>query len=147
MKRLGWLVVLVGIAGAGGAWAKPPPKHPQPHHRSVVAMAHVSYRKGHKAPSHNTHAAPAKARPASASPAPSHERTLAMMHDPNGPPDHPGWFKGHDEAGWGFSQGHTETVVGLYKRPYEPQLPGPQIYHDPESRGAAGVSISLKLGH
>jgi hypothetical protein len=146
MKRLGWLVVFVGIAGAGGVWAKAPPPHKPLHHRNVVALAHVSYRRGHKPASQNGHAAPAKAQHA-ASPAPAGDRTLAMMQDPSGPPDHPGWFKSHDEAGWGFSQGHTETVVGLYKRPYEPQLPGPQIYHDPEGRGAAGVSISLKLGH
>jgi hypothetical protein len=146
MKRFWWLVVLVGIAGAGGAWAKPTPQHPHARPRAVVALAHVSYRHGHRTAGHTGHAAPARVH-AAAPAATASERTLALMQDPAGPPQHPGWFKGHDEAGWGFAQGRTETVVGLYRRPDEPQLPGPQIYHQPEGRGAAGLSISLKLGH
>ena len=61
---------------------------------------------------------------------------------------HSGWFQSEKEkqAGWGSSQGGAQTVVGFYQCPAEPDIPGPQIYHNPEGRGAAGLSLSLKLG-
>ena len=61
---------------------------------------------------------------------------------------HSGWFQSETEkqAGWGSSQGGAQTLVGVYQRPAQPDIPGPQIYHTPESRGAAGLSLSLKLG-
>jgi hypothetical protein len=142
MKLL-WILILVGLAGTDAASAKPAPARHHP--RSVAGVAHVSYRHG-RTPSarHRSRSAPAVVAPGAT---PRRERTLALVQDPADPPQRPGWFKGHDEAGWGFTQGRTETMVGLYRRPEEPQLPGPQIYHQPESRGAAGLSISLKLGH
>lgn len=75
------------------------------------------------------------------------KRTLALRDDtPTGAPDHPGWFKAPGKAGYGVSKGGTETMVGLYTRPQRPDIPGPQMY-EREGRGAAGVSLSLKLGH
>ena len=56
-----------------------------------------------------------------------------------------GWFKGQHEAGWGMSHGSTQLVAGLYQRPAQPDIPPPQIY-GPEGRGAAGLSLSIKLG-
>jgi hypothetical protein len=57
-----------------------------------------------------------------------------------------GWFKSRREAGWGVSQGSAQMVAGLYQRPENPDIPGPQTLHTPEGRGAAGLSLSLKLG-
>jgi len=75
------------------------------------------------------------------------KRTVALRDDTAmSAPDHPGMFKAPGRAGLGVSRGGTETMVGLYTRPEHPDLPGPQIYHN-EPRGAAGVSLSLKLGH
>jgi hypothetical protein len=56
-----------------------------------------------------------------------------------------GWFKGEHEAGWGMSHGGTQLVAGLYQRPAQPDIPPPQVY-GPEGRGAAGLSLSIKLG-
>lgn len=134
MKAVVAFAAVLALAGAGGAWAAPrhhPPAHRHAHaqtHRRLMASAHVSY------------ATPAR-------PASSARRPIALSGEPSGPSEHRGWFKSHDEAGWGFTEGRTETVVGLYKRPEQPDLPGPQIYHGPEGRGAAGLAISLKLGH
>ncbi len=69
--------------------------------------------------------------------------------DETGASTRPGFFKSSadHEAGWGFHRGGMKTVVGLYQRPAEAgDIPGPQIYHTPESRGAAGLSLSFKLG-
>jgi len=62
--------------------------------------------------------------------------------------DRSGWFKSEKdrEAGWGIHRGGSQTVVGLYQRPPQPDIPGPQTYHSPEGRGAAGLSLSFKLG-
>ena len=64
-------------------------------------------------------------------------------------PSHPAWFTSEKakEAGWGVNDHGTQTVVGLYQRPPRPDIPGPQTYHDPEGRGAAGLSLSFKLGN
>ncbi len=55
-----------------------------------------------------------------------------------------GWFKSRRQAGWGVSDGGAQTMVGFYQRPARPDIPGPQMYH--EGQGAAGLSLSLKLG-
>ena len=63
-------------------------------------------------------------------------------------PSHPGWFRSEKdkEAGWGVHDGRTQTLVGVYQRPPQPDIPGPQTYHTAEGRGAAGLSLSFKLG-
>ena len=73
----------------------------------------------------------------------------ASLADEAGAPTSPGFYRSEKdrEAGWGFHDGGVHTVVGLYQRPAEAgDIPGPQIYHTPEGRGAAGLSLSLKLG-
>ena len=66
-----------------------------------------------------------------------------------GLPTHPSWFRSEKdrEAGWGVNDHGTQAVVGLYQRPPHPDIPGPQTYHNPEGRGAAGLSLSFKLGN
>jgi hypothetical protein len=59
--------------------------------------------------------------------------------------DKDGWFQAGREAGWGIDQGGAQTVVGLYQRPAQPDIPGPQV-SPVEGRGAAGLSLSFKLG-
>ena len=59
--------------------------------------------------------------------------------------DHPGWLKDKDHAGWGWSDGRTETVMGLYHRNPRPDfIPNGDLIQG--GRGAAGVAVSLKLG-
>ena len=73
----------------------------------------------------------------------------ASADQPAGAPSSPGFYRSEKdrEAGWGFHDGGMHTVVGLYQRPAEAgDIPGPQIYHTPEGRGAAGLSLSFKLG-
>ena len=129
MKVIIAFAAIVSLA-AGGAWARTPTRpvghHVRHHPHRIMAAAHVRYQPAAK---------PAASR-----------RPVAFQQDASAPPDQPGWFKTRDEAGWGFSQGRAQTMVGLYKRPERPDLPGPQIYHH-EGDGAAGVAISLKLGH
>ena len=59
--------------------------------------------------------------------------------------DHPGWLKDSDHAGWGWTDGRTETVMGLYHRNPRPAfVPDADLIQG--GRGAAGVAVSLKLG-
>jgi hypothetical protein len=117
----------VSLAAGAAAWAKPPPHHQHKrHHRPVAAAAHVSY----------AQSARSAAKRAS----------YAHSEEASGAPSRPGWFKSDGREGYGVSHSGAETMVGLYTRPSEPDLPGPKIYHE-EPRGAAGLSVSLKLGH
>ena len=60
-------------------------------------------------------------------------------------PDHPGWLKDRDHAGWGWSDGRAETVVGLYKRnPDAEFLRNSDLIQG--GHGAAGLAVSFKLG-
>jgi hypothetical protein len=82
------------------------------------------------------------------------QQALARKRAPGTPPadddtvtppsGEPGWIKDNDSAGWGVSEGRSQTVLGGYIRPQGPQLPGPDIRHD--GHDAAGVSVSVKLG-
>lgn len=59
--------------------------------------------------------------------------------------DHPGWLKDKDHAGWGWSDGRAETVMGLYRRNPRPAfVPDADLIQG--GRGAAGVAVSVKLG-
>ena len=85
----------------------------------------------------------------SVSPGVARTARLYRTDDEAGAPSSPGLYKSEKdrEAGWGFKQGGMHTVVGLYQRPAEAgDVPGPQTYHTPEGRGAAGLSLSFKLG-
>ncbi len=61
------------------------------------------------------------------------------------PPEGVGFIKDHDRGGYGVKKGRDEAVLGLYRRPPDPNLPTPTMYE--EGKGAAGVSMSIKLGH
>ena len=56
-----------------------------------------------------------------------------------------GWIRDHDHAGVGWNKDGKETVLGVYRRPDTTILGGPDIVR--EGRGAAGVSVSIPLGH
>ena len=59
--------------------------------------------------------------------------------------DHRGWLKDKDHAGWGWTDGRTETVMGLYRRNPRPAfVPDADLIQG--GRGAAGVAVNLKLG-
>ncbi len=79
---------------------------------------------------------------------PAPAKPIEVVNRTDGDAGHSGWFQSEKDksAGWGSSQDGTQTVLGVYQRPAHPDIPGPQIYHNPESRGAAGLSLSLKLG-
>ncbi len=153
MKRILGLVVLLGLAGADAALAKavatngPRPLHHQSallalagshSHASRIGHRHKAYAHG-LSKGHALTAAIQKTQPQT-------DAAAYREADLSGPADHPGWFKGKREAGWGFSNGRAEAMAGLYQRPGQPDIPGNQVYHQ-EGRGAAGLSLSLKLGH
>ena len=56
-----------------------------------------------------------------------------------------GFFKADGKAGWGWRRPGSVAVVGLYKRPQLPVTPHSNLYED--TKGTAGVSVSIKLGH
>jgi len=159
MKTLVGLIALLSLVGVDAAVARVQTVMQTGHGGAVQAMARVSYRAPapgvrqasvkQKVRRKGRRAAPRKVlvtRRALPS-RPAEKRTLALRDDQAaGAPSQPGWFKAPGRAGYGVSKGGTETMVGLYTRPERPDLPGPQIYHT-EPRGAAGVSLSLKLGH
>jgi hypothetical protein len=130
------VLTLVLAAGTGVAVAAPAP-HPAHHPRAKAAHAHAS-RAVYRSRRRFSALALAQSR--------SERARLARASDDQILPDadHPGWLRDKDHAGWGWSQGRSETVMGVYRRPAEPNLPGPDIV--PDSRGAAGVSVNIKLG-
>jgi hypothetical protein len=144
MRRIAALAVLAALASADVAVAAShPPAHPRttavvrPHKTSLVRhrrrpRQHADLAAAVRAPSQNNALA----------------RTYRASADDDGVPTHPGFFKSarEKEAGLGFKDGSTQAVLGVYQRPPEPGIPGPQTYSKPESRGAAGLSLSFKLG-
>ena len=56
-----------------------------------------------------------------------------------------GFIKDKSRAGWGWRGHKSETVLGVYRRPDDPSVPSTDMYH--EGKGAAGVSMSIQLGH
>ena len=142
MKRLLGLVIVV-VLSAGAAQATTAPQH-RPLHRKP-AVTHASYRAHVRKASTRRRIRHLGSVTATAM-TPPRQPVAYNPDDNSGPSNHPGWFKTHDRAGWGVDRDGTQTMVGLYKRPETPDLPGPQIYHD-ESRGAAGIALSVPLGH
>jgi hypothetical protein len=139
VTRILGLVLLVTLLGSGAAWARTPAPKP-PHAKPHMTRASTHSRHVRKGPIH--HRSRAAAISAAEHGKPGDE---ARFHDQAGPPGHPGLFKSRDSAGLGFDNGHTDAIVGLYKRPDHPDIPDNQVYrHD--SRGAAGLSLSFKLG-
>jgi hypothetical protein len=143
MGRLAFLTILALLISADGAAAR---TSTGIHHRS---SGHVRMPKIHTprlgGSRHRGHRLKTISVPVGRGPALGARRTFVASDD-IAPGDHPGWFKQDKEAGLGFSQGGARTMVGLYQRPTPPDIPGPQTLHDPEGRGAAGLSLSFKLG-
>lgn len=113
--------------------AAPPPSH------RLVRTSHRRYSaspaRGHVIRAHmSAAAAAANTRPTK----------VSLADEDAGPSTTPSWFKEKDKAGYGWRDGSAETMVGVYRRPDQPDLPAPRIR--PDSAGAAGVSLSFKLG-
>jgi hypothetical protein len=139
VTRILGLVLLVTLLGSGAAWAGRP-AHKPPHAKPHVVRAAKHSRHVRKGPIHHRSKAAAIAAAERTGP-----RDEARFHDQGEPPGQPGLFKSKDSAGWGFDDGREKTVLGLYKRPDHPDIPDNQVYrHD--GRGAAGLSLSFKLG-
>ena len=143
MGRLAFLAIIAALISADAAAAR---TSSGLHHKSVgrvrIPRIHTPRLGGSRHRGHRIHTVSA---PIRAGHVPSLHRTY-IASDDIAPGDRPGLFKQGKEAGWGFSQGGARTMVGLYQRPPPPDIPGPQTLHDPEGRGAAGVSLSFKLG-
>lgn len=144
MTRILGLVLISSLIGSGAAWPKTP----------IHKVGHASVHKIHVAShSRRSHRRPGHRRlRAALTPADRQEdaqtRDATRFQEASGPSDHPGLFKGDHEAGWGFSNGRATAVAGLYQRPGQPDadgLPTNQVYHH-DVRGAAGLSLSFKLG-
>lgn len=149
MARILALILLIVVASPGGAWARTHAlRHPRVH--TIRASGRVrrvrrhTVRHGRSVPIH--HRSRLAALAASQDGRTKPEDGARFEDAATGPSEHPGWFKARHEAGWGFSNDRATTVVGLYQRPGKPDgLPQNPIYHQ-DSRGAAGVSLSFKLG-
>ena len=60
-------------------------------------------------------------------------------------PDHPGFLRDHDHAGWGWNDGRSQTVMGLYHRNPRPDfVPNADLIQG--GNGAAGLQMSFKFG-
>ncbi len=144
MKTLISTIALLGTLSSAPAIAATTAKAhraaPPPSHRMVRA-SHRRYSarpaRGHVIRAHMSAAAAAAA-------AGPRTTKVSLADEDTGPSTTPSWFKGKDKAGYGWRDGGAETMVGVYRRPDQPELPAPRIR--PDSAGAAGVSLSFKLG-
>lgn len=142
VTRILAVVLMVSLAGSGAAWAKAYHAH-----RPRLHAAHLSthVRRVHRVPLHRRSRLAALAAPQSDEGQPR-DTARFQEAEASGPSQQPGLFKGRHEGGWGFSNGQMTTVLGLYQRPETSDaIPQNQVYHG-DSRGAAGLSVSFKLG-
>jgi len=142
MTRVAVLALIAALCGADAAAASSlHVRHPRMgggHSRSShIRIPH------HRGASHRRGRRLKISAPQLRGPASSVRPEFASENAGDGQPS--GWFKNEHEAGWGMSRGSTQLVAGLYQRPAQPDIPPPQVY-GPEGRGAAGLSLSIKLG-
>lgn len=144
MKPFLAFILLLGLASSDVAWSKsetqPLPAHAHRHRADALAHLKRHFRKALLRATASTTAA--ADHPQGADNAPG--RAFAQ-DDASGPPQDPGWFMDRDSAGWGFHKGRTEALVGVYPRPPESGVPSSQI--DQQDSGAAGLHVTLNLGH
>ena len=149
MRLIASLTLLAALAGADLALAanapSASPSHRQAPHRTGVARPHrtsLALRR-HRLRQHpltTSIGLQKQDQPLS--------RPFRVSTDDDSAPTHAGFFRSERdrEAGLGVKDGPTQAVLGVYQRPPEPGIPGPQTYSKPEGRGAAGLSLSFKLG-
>ena len=143
MKLLTCSVALIGAIGLASAVAATPTVRA---HRAEAAPAHRMVRISHRrrtSPAAHGHIIRAHMSAAAAAATPRPTR-VSLGQEDTGLSETPSWFKEKDKAGYGWRDGGAETMVGVYRRPDQPDLPAPRIR--PDSAGAAGVSLSFKLG-
>ena len=143
MKPLICLVALLSMASADAALAKTTVVGRAPH---AAAATHVSAKRASV-----KHRRRASMRRTLVSARVSRrmvpQKVTAVKRETDQPGSQgPGWIKTDERAGYGVKDGRSETVVGLYRRPMQPILGGPDTFTN-EGRGAAGVSLSIPLGH
>ncbi len=141
MKTLVCVIALIGSVSLAPAVAAPA------RHRATLAPAHrlvpVSTRR-HAARPARRHVIRAHMSAAAAAAVNARPTRVSLAEADTGPSETPSWFKEKDKAGYGWRDGGAETMVGVYRRPSQPDLPAPKIR--PDGAGAAGVSLSFKLG-
>ncbi len=142
MKAIAALAMLAALFGADVAIAAGAVHHRTQAHHAAVRLHKASQTSRRRARQHPT---------MTTSPSAAAEAPAGVHHTADADADasgRAGWFRSERDrqAGWGMRQGATQTVVGFYQRPSQPGIPGPQTYHTPEGRGAAGLSLSFKLG-
>jgi hypothetical protein len=142
MGRLAILTILALLISADAATARISSGHHRSGGHIRMPKIHTPRLGGSRHRGHRLKTISAPVRPSHAI---GIHRTF-VANDDIAPGDNPGWFKQGREAGVGISQGGARTMVGFYQRPAPPGIPGPQTLHDPEGRGAAGLSLSFKLG-
>ena len=136
MKTFICLLAILMTCGADAAMAKAVRVHASPgrHHASHRTATHVRGLHARRRSSRVLYVARA-----------SDQGLMSSLGGHDGSPRGAGFIKDKTRAGWGW-QGHkSETVLGVYRRPDDPSVPGPDMYH--EGKGAAGVSMSIQLGH
>ena len=144
MRPIAALAMLAALFGADAAIAAGAGaiNHRSPARHATVPL-HKASRTTHRRP--RQHALHAATLDTASNPS---ARVYRASDGDQGLPSRAGLFRSEraKEAGWGVDHAGTQAVVGLYQRPAQPDIPGPQTYHSPEGRGAAGLSLSFKLG-
>ena len=141
MKSLMCTIVILGALAAAPCLAAPSTApHAKAHPHRLIKASH------RKAVTHTPrgHVVRAHMSALAAEQDKVRQTRVNLTEADTGPSETPSWFKTKDKAGYGWRNRGTETMVGVYKRPEEPDIPGPRIV--PDSKGAAGISLSLKLG-
>jgi len=143
MRRITILALALALVGGEAATAGTlqASYHRSSGHVRMPKLHHYSFRVSHRRP-HRIRLAEPHLRTATLGAGGEFVRTADSEDAPKD-----GWFKSQREAGWGVNRGGAQMVAGLYQRPGQPDIPGPQTLHTPEGSGAAGLSLSLKLGN
>ena len=133
MKTLACLLAILMAFGAESAIARPA------HHPRAIALRPTIHVRGARRTRRRS------TRVLYVSRASDLGLTPAANGDVDASPDGAHFIKDKSRAGWGWQGSRSETVLGVYKRPDDPSLPPPDMYQ--AGKGAAGVSMSIKLGH
>ncbi len=144
MKAVLVLGVLIALVGADIAAARTTAlHHPHRHHHHVRHARHRHVRRAVPAAAHGrarhhySALALAQLSRRRAAAAAAQDGAARRRQD--------GIVRADGHAGWGLQRGRSEAIVGAYRRPPDPNLPAPKMYN--ESRGAAGVQVTMPLGH
>ena len=133
MKTLACLLAILMALGDESALAKPA------HHQRAAAMHRATRIHNRRRTRHRL------GRPLYIARASDRDLASSAAGADDASPEGAHFIKDKSRAGWGWQGKRSETVLGVYKRQDDTALPAPDMYQ--AGKGAAGVSMSIKLGH